>query len=229
MIGRIGLLKAEHMTTRRVQRAFRHYEFNRKGSKSAAFGRAYCHENVKIEMVGVWDTVKALGLPYPMLTRIAPMATEFHDHRLSPAIVNAFQALALDETRTAYEPILWQYQKNWNGQVEQLWFPGGHSDVGGNVEGFQPARSLSNIPFIWMLEKAEICGLPLPVGWQDRYTTDPAGEMLDPYAGLSKLFIFRTPRKACGTPFDDLHISVEERQAALTDYQPKAVICEPET
>ena len=229
MIGRIGLVKSEHMTNRRVQRAFRHYENNKNGPKAAAFSRAYCHEEIKIEMIGVWDTVKALGLPYPILTRIAPMATEFHDHRLSPSIVNAFHALALDETRNAYEPILWECEKDWHGQVEQLWFPGAHSDIGGQVEEFQYARPLSNIPLIWMLEKAAMCGLPLPDGWQGRYITDPAGEMLNPYAGLSKLFIFRAPRKACETPFDGLHISVEERQTALTDYQPKAMICGPET
>ena len=229
MIGRIGLLKAEHMTNRRVQRAFRHYENNRNGPKAAAFSRVYCHEDIKIEMVGVWDTVKALGLPYPILTRIAPMATEFHDHRLSPSIVNAFQALALDETRNAYKPILWKFEKDWHGQVQQLWFPGTHSDIGGNIEGFQPARPLSNIPFRWMLENATMCGLPLPDDWRVRFPTDPAAEMIGAYDGLSKLFIFRTPRKACDTPFDDLHISVEERQTALTNYQPKAMICEPET
>ena len=229
MIGRIGLLKSEHMTSRRVQRAFRHYETNRNRPKSKAFSRVYCHENIEIEMIGVWDTVKALGLPYPILTRIAPMATEFHDHRLGPAIANAYQALALDETRDAYEPILWQCENDWQGRVEQLWFPGAHSDVGGNIEGFLPARPLSNIPFRWVLENATKCGLPLPADWKSRFPTDPAAEMIGAYDGLSKLFLFRTPRKACNTPFDGLHISVEERQATLSDYQPKATICAPET
>jgi uncharacterized protein (DUF2235 family) len=229
MIGRVGLLKAEHTNNRRVQRAFRHYEINGDSHKAAAFKRAYCHEDVKIEMIGVWDTVKALGLPYPILTRIAPMATAFHDHRLGPTIVSAYQALAVDETRNAYEPILWQYTEDWHGHVEQLWFPGAHSDIGGNVEEYQYARPLSNIPLVWMLGKAEMCGLPLPEGWQGRYVTDPTGDMLNPYEGLSRLFIFRTPRKACDTPFEGLHSSVRERQTALADYEPKALICEPET
>ena len=179
-------------------------------------------------MVGVWDTVKALGLPYPILTRIAPMATGFHDHTLGPSIKNAFQALALDETRNAYEPILWKCENGWEGQIQQLWFPGTHSDVGGFVEGFQPARPLSNIPLTWMLENAVECGLPLPDNWQSRFPTDPAAKMVGSYAGLSKLFISRSPRKACNTPFDVLHASVEERQTALSDYQPKATMCVPE-
>ena len=229
MIGRVGLVKAEHMTDRRINRAFRHYEAHKSTPASAAFSRAYCHTDVKIEMVGVWDTVKALGLPYPILSRITPMATEFHDHRLGPSIINAFQALALDETRTAYKPILWKCEKDWQGEVQQLWFPGAHADIGGQVEEFQNARPLSNIPLVWMLGKAEICGLPLPEGWQGRFVTDPAGEMLDPYAGLSKLFIFRAPRAACDTPFDALHQSVEQRQSALASYLPKAIICVPES
>lgn len=228
MIGRIGLLKSEHMTNRRVLRAFRHYENNRNGPNATGFSRAYCHGNVEIEMVGVWDTVKALGLPYPILTRIAPMATEFHDHRLGPTINNAFQALALDETRNAYKPILWKSENGWQGRIEQLWFPGTHSDIGGNIEGFEEARPLSNIPFTWMLEKAAMCGLPLPEDWQDRYPTNPAAKMIGSFDGLAKMFIFRAPRKACDTPFDALHASVDERRLALSNYRPKAVVCTPE-
>lgn len=227
MIGRIGLLHSDHMSKRRVQRAFRHYEANRNGPRATAFNRAYCHEQVEIEMVGVWDTVKALGLPYPILSRFAPMATEFHDHRLSPTIANAFQALALDETRRAYSPILWKHVPGWEGRFEQRWFAGAHSDIGGNVEGYLPARPLSNIPFIWMLENATTCGLPLPENWQSRFPTDPTAKMIGTFDGISKLFLFRAPRQACGTPFDRLHPSVEERQLALKRYNPKAIISTP--
>lgn len=228
MIGRIGLLKSEHLNERRVRRAFQHYEKNRQSRTATSFSHAYCHENVEIEIVGVWDTVKALGLPYPILTRIAPMATEFHDHSLGQNIKNAFQALALDETRTAYKPILWKCEKEWHGQVQQLWFPGAHSDVGGQIEGFPATRPLSNIPLVWMLKNAAMCGLPLPENWQSRFETDAAADMIGPFAGHAKLFLFRAPRAACETPFDRLHTSVEQRQNLLKDYQPKAAICHPE-
>lgn len=224
MIGRIGLLHSEHMSKKRVQRAFWHYENNGLGPSAAAFSRAYCHEHVKIEMVGVWDTVKALGLPYPVLSRFAPMATEFHDHQLSPTIANAFQALALDETRRAYTPILWKHVAGWEGRFEQRWFAGAHSDIGGNIEGYLPARQLSNIPFIWMLENATTCGLPLPDDWKSRFPTDPTAKMVGSYDGLSKLFLLRSPREARASKFDRLHPSVEERQLALKRYTPKAII-----
>ncbi len=228
MIGRIGLMSAAHLSAERVKAAFDHYECDALEEAAQEFRHRYCHEGVQIEMVGVWDTVKALGLPYPLICRIAPMATEFHDHNLGPAIANAFQALALDETRTAYTPILWKHIPDWQGHAEQLWFPGAHADVGGQIEGIRKARPLSNIPLVWMLEKAEGCNLPLPDGWRARFPTDPAAPMAGSMAGLGKFFLLRQPRFACRSPFDDLHESVYQRQAALKSYAPKANICIPE-
>lgn len=224
MISRIGLLRNEHVTTKRIHRAYRHYEALHSTSAARAFTRAYCHDNIDIEVVGVWDTVKALGLPYPILWRIAPMATDFHDHQLSPTISNAFQALALDETRKAYVPILWGENLDYAGRVEQLWFPGAHADIGGQVDAGKEARYLSNIPLIWMLKRAETCGLPLPPDWQSRFKTDAAAPMVGNKSGTSKYFIKRARRHACQTPFDDLHESVAERMAAMPKYRPKAII-----
>ncbi len=224
MITRIGLLQREHVTDRRVERAFRHYETDEVTPAARAFTRAYCHDNIKIELIGVWDTVKALGIQYPLLWRIAPMATDFHDHHLSASIANAYQALALDETRKAYEPILWDETDDFPGHAEQLWFPGAHADVGGHVASDMSARHLSNIPLVWMLERAERSGLPLPSGWQARYPADPAAPMIGNLGGMGKTFIRRARRKACMTPFDALHPSVLDRMKALPKYQPKAII-----
>jgi len=227
MIGHVGLLRAKEYTPKRNRAAFRYYETGRFDKKAQQFCTGYCHRNVEIELVGVWDTVKALGLPYPILSRFAPMATEFHDHHLSPMIRNAFQALALDENRAAYKPILWDCVPNWRGRAEQLWFAGAHADVGGQVEAFTQARPLSNIPLIWMLEKAEHCGLNLPEHWKTRFPTDPAAPMYSASRGLSRLFLFRKRRNACLTPFDHLHHSVLERQAALSEYHPIACFPKP--
>lgn len=221
MIGQIGLVKPVHFTKMRGRRAFGHYE-NGNNPDAAAFSRIYCHMDVPIEMIGVWDTVKALGLPYPLLSRIAPMATEFHDHHLGPNIKHAFQALALDETRTAYSPILWDCIPGWKGHAEQLWFAGAHADIGGQIEGFTPARPLSNIPLLWMLDKAEACALPLPPGWRDRFARDPGAPMHGARRGITKYFLLRAPRHACATPFDHLHESVLERMEAQPKYRPKA-------
>ncbi len=222
-IGSVGLLKRRHAMHRRVERAFRYYEAGATNSHAKRFIERFCRKDVPVEMIGVWDTVRALGLPYPGLNRLAPMATEFHDHKLGNHVNNAFQALALDETRTAFSPLLWEKQTGWQGYLEQMWFPGAHSDVGGQVGGKEAVRGLSNIPLVWMLRRAEMCGLHLSPDWERRFTTNPAAPMRGNRRGWGKYFIMRAPRTAgyCGS--EHLHISANSRQKALPRYRPRAV------
>jgi uncharacterized protein (DUF2235 family) len=225
-ISNIGLLKRSHATHRRVVRAFRYYEADYPTEHSRQFSYKFCHERVPIEMVGVWDTVGALGLPYPILTRLAPMATEFHNHKLGQNIRHAFHALALDETRTAYDPIMWTPGPRWNGVLEQMWFAGAHADIGGHVRRFEKARPLSNIPFRWMLEKAEMCGLRLPQDWPARFPTDPLAPMVGDRRDVGRMFILRRPREVGETPDHMIHPSVAYRQAHDARYRPKAIVGE---
>lgn len=223
MIAKVGLLKPENISRKTVRKAFRLYENYGGGKRAAAFHKRYAHESVKIEMVGVWDTVKSLGLPFPLLSYIAPMATEFHDHMLSPIIKNAFQVLAADENRRAFAHIPWECQQNWHGRLEQAWFAGAHSDVSGHVYALPEARALSNISLHWMLDHAAGCGLPLPEDWQAQFPTDALAPMQGPYAGSSKFFLFRSPRRF-GTPNTDyLHKSLIERMDKMPEYKPRLV------
>ncbi len=220
MIAKVGLLTPDNVSAARVRKAFRIYENCDARKRARAFHRRYCHETTEIEMIGVWDTVKALGLHFPVLSYVAPMATEFHDHRLSPIIRNAFQALAADENRRAFAPIPWKCQPNWPGRLEQAWFAGAHSDVGGFVYQKPAARPLSNISLHWMLTRAAMCGLPLPEGWQARFPRDPLAPFEGPYAGTSKLFLFRCPRTIGPPEVDYLHESLIERMQK-TGYRPR--------
>jgi len=219
MIAKVGLLKPENVSGRHVRKAFRLYESSGAAQRSKQFHSAFCHETIEIEMIGVWDTVKSLGLPFPLLSYISPMATEFHDHQLSPIIQNAFQALAADENRRAFAPIPWKCQPHWPGRLEQAWFAGAHSDVGGFVYEMPDARGLSNISLHWMLTRASMCGLPLPEGWQARFPTDALAPFLGPYAGSSKFFLFRCPRRFGPAEVDYLHESLIERME--TGYRPR--------
>ena len=219
MIAKVGLLKPEHVRKKHIRKAFRIYESCDSEKKAAKFKRKFCHKTIEIEMIGVWDTVKALGLHFPILAYISPMATEFHNHDLSPIIQNAFQALAADENRRAFAPIPWKCQPRWPGRLEQAWFAGAHSDVGGFVFEKPEARALSNIPLRWMLSRAVMCGLPLPDGWQARFPIDPFAPFEGPYAGTSKLFLFRRPRQFGSPRVDYLHESLIERMK--TGYRPR--------
>jgi len=222
MIGSIGLLRRQHATERRVRRAFRYYEAATLSPQGRLFSERYCRTGVKIDCVGVWDTVRALGLPYPVLSRLAPMATDFHDHKLGPNVRNAFQALALDETRTAYAPLPWRRQTDWPGRLEQCWFPGTHADVGGQVWRRPAARGLSNLSLIWMLERAEECGMMLPPDWRTRFEADPGAPSMGLFRGAARYFVIRAARVAGRCPSENLHFSVGARQDLVPRYTPKA-------
>lgn len=221
MISRVGLLRPEHSSPKRINKAFRVYENCTDGKRSGRFRRKFSHDSTEIEMIGVWDTVKALGLHFPLISRFAPMATEFHDHRLSPIIKNAFQALAADENRRAFAPVRWLYRPDWPGRLEQAWFAGGHSDVGGHIYELPAARKGSNISLNWMLSRAAMCGLPLPKDWQSRYPEDPLAPMLGPYAGINKFFLFRNARRFGAPQVEYLHESLIERMQQFPRYRPR--------
>lgn len=194
VIDSVGLLTAEHATVRNVVLAYRHYQLTPSGEAAEAFRRLYCHPRVEIEMVGVWDTVKALGLPFPIVRRFSQPKYDFHNYELGPAIRRGFQALALDETRVAFEPVLWQTPEDFSGRVEQVWFRGAHGDVGGMIGDFTPARPLANIPLVWMLDRAEHCGLMLPPGWRARFPCDPDAPSVGTWHGIGRLFWKRRAR-----------------------------------
>jgi uncharacterized protein (DUF2235 family) len=228
MIGTIGLLREPFSTDRHVNLAFRFYEV---GSQSAArhhFSKHRCHTDVPIEMLGVWDTVKSLGLPYPVLNRLAPMATEFHDHELGAHIRHGYHALAIDEDRTSFEPILWEQSPDWQGRLEQTWFPGAHSDVGGQVSHAR-YRPLSNLSLNWMLRRAEAHGIHLPDNWESWFPEDPAGPMMGSRAGTSGFYILRQPRRTGHSDGETIHLSIRDRMAALQGYRPKGQLTAAES
>lgn len=214
-IDQVGLLRAECATERNVKTAWRHYQAEPGGAAAAAFTAASCHAAVEIEMLGVWDSVKALGLRLPLLWRWSEPAHSFHNDRLVPVVKRGFHALALDETRVVFSPLLWETDGEADeGRAEQVWFPGAHGDVGGQLGGFDAARPLANIPFVWMLERAEACGLPLPQGWRLDFPTDPGAPSVGTWMSWGKLFLLRRRRVVGQDRSERLHESVGQREMA---------------
>lgn len=205
VIDRVGLLRREHATERMLALAYRHYQLTPDTPAAAEFARAYCHLNVPIEMVGVWDTVKALGLRLPLLWRLTEPAHAFHNHALGACVLHGYHALALDETREAFAPVLWETSEGHRGRVEQVWFRGAHGDVGGQLAGFLPARGLSNIPLCWMLRRAEALGLKLPEGWAGRFPEDPNAPRSGMNRRWGRLFVLRKRRRPGRTASECLH------------------------
>jgi uncharacterized protein (DUF2235 family) len=157
------------------------------------FRKQFAHQP-RIKFVGVWDTVGALGIPVgiPWLPESWLHAFnqhwEFHDVKLSSIVENAYQAVAIDERRPQFQPTLWEQQDHAvvQGQVmEQVWFVGVHSDIGGGY----PDSHLADITFLWLKEKAESCGLAFDQDYiQTKFAPDPCGALHDSKTGPYRLF-----------------------------------------
>ncbi|MFN4201917.1 MAG: DUF2235 domain-containing protein [Tabrizicola sp.] len=205
VIDRVGLLRREHATERAVRLAWRHYERGADSEAARAFARRFCHAEAPIQMVGVWDTVKALGLRLPFFWMFAVDRHAFHTHQLGPSIRHGYHALALHETRVAFAPVLWDCPPEWEGNVEQVWFRGAHGDIGGQIGDFLAARPLANIPLVWMLDRAEALGLALPEGWRERFPCDPEAPMVGTLRSWGKAFLLRHRRRVGRDRSERLH------------------------
>lgn len=212
VIDRVGLLRQDMALERNVLQAYRHYQGDPQSHAARAFSYANCHIECPIEMVGVWDTVKALGWRVPGLWALTNVQNHFHDHHLGHSIRHGFHALAYDETRAVFQPILWENTADWGGNVEQVWFRGAHADIGGQIGDMVEARPLANIPLVWMLERAEACGLVLPEAWHQRFPCDPTAPMVGTWKSWGKLFLMRRRRRVGRDRSERLHASVQQAQ-----------------
>jgi uncharacterized protein (DUF2235 family) len=130
------------------------------GPDSAEWTRAF--HNVQgtrpcppIRFIGVWDTVGALGAPGVMGQLFNKGKYKYHDVGLNAHIEYAVHALAIDERRKPFQPNLWERPDGWTGTLEQAWFAGVHSNVGGSSS----PDGLANEALHWVVEKAEARGL----------------------------------------------------------------------
>ena len=181
LIRNSGLLRLEHAGLE--SEAFSLYRDRdpdrHPNSESArAFREQYAHD-VRITCVGVWDTVGALGIPVSLFKQFTHRRHAFHDVTLSSRIENAFHALAIDERRKPFAPALWEQpvedlNRTW---LEQAWFAGVHSNVGGGY----PDAGLSDQSFRWMVERVKArCGLEFDDGHVERAARpSPTGRLYD--------------------------------------------------
>lgn len=215
IIDRVGLLRADAATERNVRQAYRCYRGDAAATVNAAFGQRFCHDRVEIEMIGVFDTVKALGIRLPFLWMWTEPQHEFHNHALSSLVRHGYHALALTETRAVFDPILWDtLSGGWQGAIEQVWFRGSHGDVGGQLGGFEAARPLANLPLVWMLGKAEGCGLALPAGWRGAFPCDPGAPSVGTVRGWGKAFLLRARRHVGVDPSERIHPTARDCRRA---------------
>ena len=191
----------------------------------------YDEKSKLIEFIGVWDTVDAVGLPIRLADFINDWLYrfKFKNHKLSAQVRHAYHAIAADEQRESFAPLLWdERDKNTveDQTIEQVWFAGVHSNVGGGY----PRHGLSLVALDWMMTKAESCGLRFVNADRQAYRqhTDVDDKMYDSRRGFGVFYRWQ-PRdigrlcEACGVE-PRLHRSMFERIARSTeDYAPGSV------
>jgi uncharacterized protein (DUF2235 family) len=228
LIRNSGVLKIENLNL--VDKAYSIYHsrkpaYQPREIEATLFRKTFAvEETTRIKFIGVWDTVGALGNPL-FMKGLLSQKNQFHDTDLSSRVDNAFHALAIDEKRKNFEATLWHQQSHSVGQVlEQVWFPGVHSDVGG---GFPDAESgLSDIALQWMLEKAKSCNLNFD---NVPMNPNPTAKMHESYKGFYTLQkkLFRPiglvqPEK--GNTNESLHPAVVVRYKNDPGYRPKNLV-----
>lgn len=197
-------------------------------AKAEKFIHQHPNQWASIEFLGVWDTVPALGLPGAVIDTFVNIIPgwkhRYHDFTLHPSVGNAYHALSIDDDRKWFHPTIWNsYNKKYQ-KVEQVWFSGSHTDVGG---GFDEA-GLSDISLEWMVQKAVAHGIRLFLRsskyWNFCIAPDPTDEMHLPREGAGKIY----PGKQRNWPGDaektfglpTVHESVFERVKRVEGYQP---------
>jgi uncharacterized protein (DUF2235 family) len=133
-----------------------------------------------IELVGVWDTVGALGIP-AIFGGFDEKQFGFLDTKLHPDVKNAFQCLSIDEQRRQFTATVWDSDIAPGQTLEQVYFSGCHGDVGGGTamgEGVDATTRLCDITLGYMVQKATTCGLTFdPTFIQQCATLDPQFSM----------------------------------------------------
>jgi uncharacterized protein (DUF2235 family) len=193
-----------------------------KGNKS--YAQINRQEVPTIEFIGVWDTVAAYGLPMDEMTRgisnwVWPL--ELPNRIPSPRVKCARHALALDDERTTFHPVLWTEEGESgalvpstidNERLVQVWFVGMHANVGGGY----PDDAVSFVPLSWLVEESIKHGLafkaapfadPDSVKWITS-SQDKDGRLYDSRSGLGAYYRYG-PRKVpdlCNDP--DVGVSV---------------------
>lgn len=156
--------------------AWRLYQPHREDEESVRAFRHCDSEECGIHFMGLWDTVKSYGGLFPI---------SLPHLRHNPIVRHVRHALALDERRTWFNATTWgQLDRDECGagrrlkerdrskyraqSIEEAWFRGSHSDIGGGDCEEITAR----IALRWMLGEAAEAGIRLNEDGRSMLATD---------------------------------------------------------
>jgi len=228
VLRRNAALEAEGLETA-VKKAYKAYKDTSDKTAQGFKATHKVYDEVPIKFIGVWDTVDAVGVPFDelreTLARIPFFNWRFPNHDLNPLVENGCHAVSIDDERKTFHPVMWSEEQNVpNQKIEQVWFSGVHSNVGGGY----PREELALVALDWMMAKAEDCGLRFAPGTKEEVGRDANvhGKLYDSRSGPAAYYRYapRDIKEICskhGIATPKIHRSVFERIARRTaDYAP---------
>jgi uncharacterized protein (DUF2235 family) len=157
MISRCGLLRPENL--RFTPEAMAIYRRRKTGARRMLLSNRYIHppSQVKIHVLGLWDTVASLGLPlWGWWFRVGQFWRNKNlDTNPADICEHVYHAMSMDERRSQFFPTVTTPGRSSAQRFRQYWMRGAHADVGGGYGN----RSLGDIGLEWMLQIAWHHGL----------------------------------------------------------------------
>ncbi|KAG9079447.1 hypothetical protein FRC06_007716, partial [Ceratobasidium sp. 370] len=112
------------------------------------WGSRVVPDPVPVKYLGVWDTVGGI-YSIPRLAEVKGLMG-VPDEELPIGVEHALHAVAFHENRKLFRVTL--FDKNSKTDLQEVWFAGAHSDVGGGDK----ETELSKISLNWMLRKVDV-------------------------------------------------------------------------
>ena len=166
--------------------------------------------DVEIQMMGLWDTVAAFGLPS---NKFEP----FRKLSIPDNVRKVYHLVAIDERRWEFDATLIEHDAR-NDRIEEIWFAGAHTNVGGGSGD----NKLSDIALRFMVNRALEHGICFKPEWACKLEDDASGPEWPLWSVWPKWFTRRI-RVEGGEPkaLPRIHKSVFKRQASGIVYHPK--------
>ena len=165
------------------------------------------HTTVPIRYLGLWDTVKAVGI----------LRWEIHWPYTNalPNVARCRHAVSIDEKRRPYkhDPIT-SIAKD--GLLEEAWFAGVHSDVGGTFDDKGPR--LSTIALKWVVQGAVASGLRVKDSAYDAACTVGPEHAVGAVHRMGRIWALATYRRRSVPDGASVHSSIEARRQRDPQY-----------
>jgi hypothetical protein len=207
MLDWVGLLSADNEEMMPfIWKAYFEWKVHRQESSYEllkAYRESFCRGDVSVDFLGLFDTVNS----------VADLETVVEEDDPSSRIIR--HAVSTDERRVEFQPLLLcrkmatgsgqtkssknsifaplKYHSNPESLIEtqdirEVWFPGGHSDVGGGWKLDKSERfSLSHNPLVWMVDEARRAGVQFNQEKLQQFLgVEPIGSISGDSAGVNE-------------------------------------------